>query len=390
MSATPTAATRPAPQPGRRAGRGHGSAVPVGRRLVLAEPRRLAAGALAVGLAMMLVLLFQGLWTGVQAQVTVYEDKTGADLFVLAPGASTLFSEGSTIPMSTVDTVRATAGVAWAAPVRSRFSILDMHGKKVAVTLVGSVPGRPGGPWAIARGRAAQADDEAVIDPSLAAAHHLRIGDPLPVPGRTLRVVGLTTGPGSFMIGMVFVPHDAVNALFATPGTTSFVLVGTDDPAGVRTRLAAAGLHVVDKAQLREADLTLATRIFGQPLRLMVASAVVAGILIIGFVTYTGVVERRRQYGLLKALGAGKAAMVRLAFGHALALGLLGTVAGSGLVYALRALLAVWRPQFPVILTPAAFAYAAAAGLAMAVVAGLLPAARLARLDPATAFRSAS
>ena len=106
--------------------------------------------------------------------------------------------------------------------------------------------------------------------------------------------------------------------------------------------------------------------------------------------TYTGVVERRRQYGLLKALGAGRATMVRLAFGYALTLGLLGTVAGSGLVYAVWALLALWRPQFPVILTPAAFGYATAAGLAMAIVAGLLPAARLARLDPATAFRSAS
>ncbi|HEX7747022.1 MAG TPA: ABC transporter permease [Micromonosporaceae bacterium] len=361
----------------------------MGRRLVLAEPRRLAAGALAVGLALMLVLLFQGLWTGVRAQVTVYEDKTGADLFVLAPDAASLFAEGSTLPLSTVDTVRAVPGTAWAAPVRSGFSILDMHGKKVAVTLVGSQPGQPGGPWAIAQGHAATADDEAVIDPSLAAAHHLGIGDTLPVQSRTLRVVGITTGPGSFMIGLVFVRHDAAGALLATPDTTSFVLVGTPDPAGVRTRLTSAGLQVVDKAQLRDADLTLATRIYGQPLRLMVASAITAGILIVGLVTYTGVVERRRQYGLLKALGAGKAAMVRLAFGHALALGLLGTVAGSGLVYGVRALLALWRPQFPVILTPAAFGYAAAAGLAMAVVAGLLPAARLARLDPATAFRSA-
>jgi putative ABC transport system permease protein len=111
--------------------------------------------------------------------------------------------------------------------------------------------------------------------------------------------------------------------------------------------------------------------------------------LIIGFVTYTGVVERRRQYGLLKALGAGRATMVRLAFGHALTLGLLGAVAGSGLVYAVQALLALLRPQFTVILTPAAFGYAFAAGLAMAIVAGVLPASRLARLDPATAFRSA-
>jgi putative ABC transport system permease protein len=361
----------------------------VGRRLVLAEPRRLAAGALAVGLALMLVLLFEGLWTGVQAQVTVYEDKTGADLFVLAPGASSLFSEGSTLPMSTVDTVQATAGTAWAAPVRSGFSILDMHGRKVAVTLVGSQPGQPGGAWAVARGRAATSDDEAVIDPSLAAAHGLSIGDALPVQGRMLRIVGITTGPGSFMIGMVFVQHDAANALLDTTGTTSFVLVGTTDPAGVGARLAGAGLHVVDKAQLREADLTLATRIYGQPLRLMVASAIIAGILIIGLVTYTGVVERRRQYGLLKALGAGRMAMVQLALGQALILGLLGTVAGSGLVYAVRALLALWRPQFPVVLTPAAFGYATVAGLAMAMVAGMLPAVRLARLDPATAFRSA-
>jgi putative ABC transport system permease protein len=321
--------------------------------------------------------------------VTVYEDKTGADLFVLAPGASSLFAEGSTLPMSTVDTVRSVPGASWVAPVRSGFSILDMHGKKVAVTLVGSQPGQPGGAWAIARGRAARSDDEAVIDPSLAAAHDLGMGDMLPVQGRMLRIVGITTGPGSFMIGMVFVRHDAANALLGTLDTTSFVLVGTADPAGVRARLTGAGLHVVDKAQLREADLALATRIYGQPLRLMVASAITAGILIIGLVTYTGVVERRRQYGLLKALGAGKAAMVRLAFGHALTLGLLGAVAGSGLVYAVRALLAVWRPQFPVVLTPAAFGYATAAGLAMAIVAGLLPAIRLARLDPATAFRSA-
>jgi putative ABC transport system permease protein len=81
--------------------------------------------------------------------------------------------------------------------------------------------------------------------------------------------------------------------------------------------------------------------------------------------------------------------MVQLALGQALTLGLLGTAVGSGLVYAVRALLALWRPQFPVILTPAAFGSATVAGLAMALVAGLLPAARLVRLDAATAFRSA-
>lgn len=67
VTTAPATTTRPGPDPDRLSRGGRGSAVAVGRRLVLAEPRRLAAGALAVGLALMLVLLFQGLWTGVRA-----------------------------------------------------------------------------------------------------------------------------------------------------------------------------------------------------------------------------------------------------------------------------------------------------------------------------------
>lgn len=51
--------------------------VPLARRNLLAEPRRLAASAAGVGMAIMLVLLLDGLWAGVESSITTYEDDVG-------------------------------------------------------------------------------------------------------------------------------------------------------------------------------------------------------------------------------------------------------------------------------------------------------------------------
>jgi YHS domain-containing protein len=68
----------------------HGT-VPLARRNTLADPRRLAASAVAVGLAISLILLLDGLWTGITRGVTAYEDNVGADLYVAQPGTHNFF-----------------------------------------------------------------------------------------------------------------------------------------------------------------------------------------------------------------------------------------------------------------------------------------------------------
>jgi putative ABC transport system permease protein len=65
-----------------------------------------------------------------------------------------------------------------------------------------------------------------------------------------------------------------------------------------------------------------------------------------------------------------------------------GAAAGVSLFTLGRALIGMWRPQFLILLTGQTIARALVAALAMALVAALLPARRLARLDPAVAFRS--
>jgi putative ABC transport system permease protein len=120
--------------------------VPLARRNLLAEPRRLVVGVVGIGLALMLIGLLGGLWAGIRAQSAQYVNASGAALWVLPPGTRTLFAEGTELPVGTLRGVRATPGVEWAAPAWGLFAILNLHDARAAVVLVGSTPGQRGGP----------------------------------------------------------------------------------------------------------------------------------------------------------------------------------------------------------------------------------------------------
>jgi putative ABC transport system permease protein len=367
---------------------GAGRGVPLARRLLGAHPLRVLAGAGGIGLALMLILLLDGLWAGVRGQATLFEDHTGAQLVVVAPGTDSLFADPSVLPAAAVSRVAATPGVDWVAPVRTAYAILDLRGQRAAVALVGATPGQPGGPWKLSSGRAPLADDEIALDRLFAARQQVRIGDRLPVLGAQLRVVGFTGESAMFMTPLVFVTERTAAGLLGAPDTTGVVLLGTADPPGVSTRLRAAGLTVRTPGELHGAALRLATRVFGGPLQLMVAVAFIAGTLIVALVAHTVITEQRRDLGVLKALGASGPRLARVGITETAALTAAGALAGVALLALGRVVIAAWRPQFPVLVTPGSLTRAAAAAAVMALLAAALPARRLARLDPAGAFRS--
>ena len=363
--------------------------VPLSRRNLLADTRRLLASVLGVGLAVMLILLLDGLWAGLQQQTTVYTDRAGANLYVLQPGVRDLTAGVGTVPLGALADVRSDPDVEWAAPVRTAYVVLSLHGRKVAVYVVGTEPGGRGGAWSITSGRTPQADDEITVGALVARRHGIEVGDTLDVMGQPLRVVGTSDSTG-FMLDYVFATHRAVDALLGSTGQTSFIMVRASDPSSVAARLRASGLSVVTREQLAANNLELATGIFGSPIKLMVGIGLAAGTLIIALTGYTTINERRREYGILKALGATSRSLTRLALAQTFSLASLGFAAGLGLFVIGRAIIVAARPQFTVLLTTETVGRAAAAALAMAVVAAIVPARRLAALEPATAYRSES
>ncbi len=114
-------------------------------------------------------------------------------------------------------------------------------------------------------------------------------------------------------------------------------------------------------------------------------SLTVAGVGIMN-VMLVAVAERRREIGLLKALGAGTGQVLGVFLTEAAVLSTFGGLVGLGLGWAaVRVFVAVY-PAFPA--SPPAWAVAASLALAVVVgvVFGVLPARRAARLDPVQAL----
>jgi putative ABC transport system permease protein len=206
--------------------------------------------------------------------------------------------------------------------------------------------------------------------------------------GHQMRVVGLTEGTAMFMTPLLFTTADAMTGMLGAADTTGAILVSTDTPGRVAERLRDQGLTVRTPAQLREASLTLATKIYGSPVKLMVGVAFAAGALIVALIAYTRVSEQQRDLGVLKVLGATPGRIRRVAVAETVALTVAGAVAAVFMLLLTRELLAWWRPAFPVALTAETVARTATAAAVMAVLAAWMPARRLSRLDAATAFRS--
>ncbi|WP_217283860.1 ABC transporter permease [Pseudaquabacterium terrae] len=100
------------------------------------------------------------------------------------------------------------------------------------------------------------------------------------------------------------------------------------------------------------------------------------------------VAERTAEIGLLVALGARRATVLRLFLGEAVVLsaagGLLGLAIGITLAQALRLAVPALPVQTPLLFIVLAEGVALVIGLA----AGVLPARRAARLDPVEALRA--
>ena len=89
--------------------------------------------------------------------------------------------------------------------------------------------------------------------------------------------------------------------------------MATDHVGPVVDSLRADGLNALTRQQVAANNVKFMTGIFGSPLRLMVGIGLAAAVMIISLTAYTAVIDRRREYGIVKAMGGRAARLVTLA-----------------------------------------------------------------------------
>jgi len=359
------------------------------RRNLFQDTTRLALSISGVALAVMLILLLQGFLGGMYRQIAAYLEHSPGAVVVAQEDVTNLLGATSLLPPGTAAAARGRG--ATVVPILSQFVILDLHDKKQPVYLVGYEPASGGGPWRLAAGRTPQTNYEVVFDRILAQRHAIRLGDTIEMMDRTFTVVGFSEETTSWMTSFIFIRKTAAESLWRIPGGTSFLLV--TPPArmtleALRDRLNdLPGADALLKGDMIANDARLFARFFSAPLQLMIAIAFLVGTLVVGMVIYSATVERQREYGVLKAIGAHNAVLYRTVVAQALVVASVGALAGIGLAAGIAELIMALRPQFLIVLEGPAVAWSLLAGVAMALLAALVPVRAIAGLAPAEIFR---
>ena len=360
-------------------------------RNLFQDRTRLALSIGGVALAVMLILVLKGFLAGMNRQITSYLDRSPGSIVVAEEDVVNLLGSTSLLPDGMDEKAERIRGVEEVTPILSQFIILELHEKKQPAYMVGYDPEQGGGPWRLIAGREPRSKKEMVFDRVLAERHGLNLGDQVEVMGQDFAIVGLSSGTTSWMTSYFFVrKQDAENLLLA-PGATSFLLLTTSDGADLdkilRRLNGFSGVNALTKREMAANDLKLFAKVFSAPLKLMVGIAFLVGTMIVGLIIYTATVERQREYGVIKAIGAKN----RFLYGVVLTQALLASIAGSSLGILLANGAAQWimsaRPQFLIVFDPVDSGQALLAGLGMALIASIFPTRVMAGLAPAEVFR---
>lgn len=118
----------------------------------------------------------------------------------------------------------------------------------------------------------------------------------------------------------------------------------------------------------------------------MIGISVIIGFIVLFQSMYTAVLERTREIGILKSLGASKVYIVNLVLRETLLLSFTGTAVGVAASYLLKAAIR-WRfPTLPIQIQPAWIGYATVISVLGALLGAVYPAFRAAQKDPIDAI----
>jgi putative ABC transport system permease protein len=240
----------------------------------------------------------------------------------------------------------------------------------------------------------ATADDEVMMGSRLAQDLNVQLGRRIRVAGGLKKVVGIFSTGNVFGDSAVMLPLVPFQAFERQPGGLSLFFVkvkpGTDTAATKRA-VASSSPILVPISNLMEfgradRDYQLITAVD----RGATIVAVVIGAIIVMNTMLLSLVERYREFGILRAIGWSRRRVVALVLGEAITIGFGGAAIGVGFAYVLIRILAR-LPQLEGILHPdytaGVFARALLTAAAVAFLGALYPALRAARLAPLEAIR---
>src|SRR5271157_3594757 len=351
------------------------------------RPMRTLIGVMAIAVEVALVILIVGLTSGILRETAKRIEGIGADIMVQAPAAQILIGfSGSPMPIKIADKIAELKYVQAVSPALLQFN--SSGGVEVVYGIDRDAFREVSGGFVFLAGHDMEGPDDLIVDDRAAKAKHLKVGDSYNLLNHDWHVVAIVEhGKGA----RLFVPIATLQDLVGAHEKASIFLVKCTRPEhtdDVIDEMKATFPGYPVRPLKDFMTLMTSTNIPGLQtfINAMIALAVSIGLLVIFLTMYTTVLERTRDIGVLKALGASKVLIVRALLTETTLLCVLGIAAGVGLSYLVRAGFLALFPTLSILITTEWVLRAGLIALVGAVLGASYPAWLASRKDPVEAL----
>src|SRR6201987_1702226 len=322
-------------------------------RNLLHRPARTFIGILAISVEVALVVLIVGLTSGLLTETAKRIEGIGADIMVQPPAASIFLGfSGSPMPIKIGAKLEELKYVQAVAPALLQFN--SSGGVEGIYGIDRDSFRAVSGGFVFLHGHDMEAPDDLLVDDWEARAQNIKVGDTYNLLNHNWHVGAIIEhGKGA----RLFVPIGALQEFVGAGDKASIFLLKCTRPEHTddvmeEIRGVLPGYTV---RPLRDfLSLMTSTNIPGLEtfIHAMIALAISIGLLVIFLTMYTTVIERTRDIGVLKSIGANRGFIVRALLMESAGLCIFGIAAGVGLSYAVRAAFLAGFPTLSILITP--------------------------------------
>jgi putative ABC transport system permease protein len=354
---------------------------------VLHRPVRTLITVVGIAVEVTLVILVVGLTTGLLTESAKRTEGVGADVMVQPPSASVFMAfSGAPMPISIANKLEQLSYVQAVAPVLVQFN--SVNGLDIVYGIDPANFRAVSGGFIFLSGHDLRDSRDILVDDIYARGKKIKVGQTLRILETDFKVAGIVEhGKGARLFVLMSTlqemsgAHDKASVFFIKADRTDHTPAVSDQVKqllpGYEVRPLKDFISLMTSSNLPG---------LGAFINIMITIAVAIGFLVIFLSMYTTIIERTREIGVMKSLGASKAYIVEIILSETTLLSLLGIAVGVGLSFLLRSIFIDVFPSMTILITLRWVLIAAAIAILGGLLGASYPAWIASRKDPVEAL----
>lgn len=386
--------------------------VSIARKNLFSEKTRFLVSVSGVAFSILLIVFLLGVYNAFKRILIDYVISWQADLVVAQEGVTDMSHTFSLLDEKKISQIESlTGGKAYGlvnrtVQVRVReedgSKIIDYPGrkkgenrlaKKATIQLIGfDTKTGIGTPPVMLVGSNSPRKREIVVDRVFLIQNGLNLGDSIELSDEVFKIVGVTDKNNVMIYSRAFIDLEEAQELLHQRGEPNFILVALPDSSRAQEMADKlenniAGITVYRRDVFADSNAQALMETFVPIIFIITIIGFITGSVVVGITIYTATMEKIKEYGVLKAIGASQQKLFFIVFEQAFWSSIAGYV--IGIIFALIvARLSADYMKLLVYFTPQIYLLSFGAAIAMSAVATYIPMVRITKTDPAMVFRS--